>query len=123
MCPGSPWKPHYDTPLHFLISPNRRTLTPFPDPCTGSSREPTPVIDATCTAIPNRRHTTDIPVRLFGGYDPRTFADNAIFVNMKHKKTYGLIAIALLVFVSLNFRLMRVEKLEIVDVVFNEEEH
>ena len=44
---------------------------------------------------------------------------NAIFVNMKHKKTYGLIAIALaialLVFVCLNFRLMRVDKLEIVD--------
>ena len=95
-------------------------MTPFPDPCTWSSREPTPVIDTTCTAIPNRRRTTDIPVRLFGGYDPRTFAENAIFVKMKLKKTYGLIAIALLVFVCLNFRLMRVEKLEIVDVDVND---
>lgn len=49
---------------------------------------------------------------------------NAIFVNVKHKKTYGLIgiaiAIALLVFVCLNFRLMRVDKLEIVDVDVND---
>ena len=39
---------------------------------------------------------------------------------MKHKKTYGLLALAiivlaLLVFVCLNFRLLRVDKLEIVD--------